>query len=118
MPTTSDHRIREWNRRIRYRSRTLDFQPSRCVCQPIANLLRRLVATEELGYDRRRHDRAAIERRQNMLVLDENQMLQRRRVSDDNHSKSGSAVRMVRGLSLTLLSQLNTGFALTLEVLD
>lgn len=55
---------------------------------------------------------------QDVLALDQNQVLQRRRVGDDNHSKGRSAAWRVGEFSLALLSQMRTGVALTLEVLN
>ena len=96
--------------------RTAHLQPTRRALEPVADGLRSFVAAE-FSDDRRRHDHPAVQRRQDVLALDQNQVLQRRGVGDDNHSKSRSAA-WVGELSLALLSQLRTGVALTLEVLN
>jgi hypothetical protein len=51
----------------------------------VADRLRRFVKAESSD-DGRRHYHPPIKRRQDVLVLDQNQVLQRRCVGDDNHS--------------------------------
>jgi hypothetical protein len=59
-----------------------------------------------------------VEPRQDLLVLDQNQVLRRRRVGDDNHSTNCLAVGTVSEFRRSLLTQTRTGLALALEVLD
>lgn len=97
--------------------RTAHLQPFGRAFEPVADRLRRFVAAE-FSDDRRRHDHQAIKRRQDVLALDQNQVLQRRCVGDDNHSTDRLAAWGMSEFSLTLLTQTRTGLALALEVLN
>jgi hypothetical protein len=60
----------------------------------------------------------AVKRRQDVLVLDQNRVLQRRCVGDDNQSTDRSAAWRLSEFSQTRLPQTCTGLALALEVLN
>ncbi len=96
---------------------TADFQPSGCARKPFADGQRSFVAGE-LGDHRGRHDHAAVQCWKDVLVLDQNQVLQRRGVGDDDHSTNRSAAGRMSECSLTLLTQARARLALALEVLD
>jgi hypothetical protein len=85
--------------------------------EPLADRLGSFGAAQ-FSDDRGRHDHPAIKRRQDVLVLDQNQVLERRCVGDDNHSTDRLAAWRMSESSLTLLTQTRTGLALAFEVLN
>ena len=71
----------------------------------------------EFRHHRRRSDDASIQRRQNVDVLDEDEILKGTCIGDDNHVAGCSAGR-VGELRLPLFSQSSAGLALAFEIVD
>ena len=92
------------------------FKPARPSGQPSSDHLRG-VFVAKLVHDSRRNQHAAVERRQQMLALNKNQIPERRGIGDNDHSIRSAASLFLPALFAALREQRCGDLALTPEIL-